>query len=137
MKITLQVEKEFEIKTMLVKAGARYWEDSEINGIPDENGDLIPCRDGDYWCPNIDIETGKILNWEQGKSANIHYKVCDDGEYTIIDEQGYIIKSSGHGAYVPDMLCPKERGYGDYIIMDIDENGMISNWKFDKSFFEN
>ena len=38
--------------------------------------------------------------------------------------------SSADG-YVPDTLCPKEKGYGDYIVMDIDENGMIEDWDFD------
>jgi uncharacterized protein YuzE len=31
--------------------------------------------------------------------------------------------------YVPKMMCPKESGYGDYIIMDIDENGKIANFR--------
>jgi len=30
----------------------------------------------------------------------------------------------------------KERGYGDYIIMDVDENGKIQNWKAKISDFE-
>jgi hypothetical protein len=25
-------------------------------------------------------------------------------------------------------MYPKENGYGDYIIMDVDENGMIQDW---------
>jgi len=31
--------------------------------------------------------------------------------------------------YVPEIMCPKENGYGDYIIMIVDENGKIENWK--------
>ena len=34
--------------------------------------------------------------------------------------------------YVPAFLSPKEESYGDYIIMDIDENGKIDNWKPNK-----
>jgi hypothetical protein len=26
-------------------------------------------------------------------------------------------------------MCPKENGYGDYVIMDIDKDGKILNWK--------
>lgn len=26
-------------------------------------------------------------------------------------------------------MCPKENGYGDYIIMNIDENGFIQGWE--------
>jgi len=105
------------------KLGVRYWEDSEVNGVTDEKGDLIPCREGDYWCPEINVRTGQILNWEYGKEANIHYKVCDDGEYTLLDVRGFEIVSND--SYVPDCLCPREEGYGDYVIMDIDEDGFI------------
>ena len=28
-------------------------------------------------------------------------------------------------------MSPKEEGYGDYIIMDVDDNGMIKNWSKD------
>ena len=31
--------------------------------------------------------------------------------------------------YVPKMLSPKEEGWGDYIIMDIDPDGQIRDWK--------
>jgi hypothetical protein len=30
--------------------------------------------------------------------------------------------------YVPKMLSPKEEGWGDYIIMDIDTDGQIQDW---------
>lgn len=36
--------------------------------------------------------------------------------------------------YVPDFLCPKSEGYGDYIIMDIDSNGFIKNWDMNKVY---
>lgn len=70
MKAKIKIEKEVELKTLSVKAGVRYWEDAEVNGVEDTDGTLIPCRNGDDWCPEIDIETGRILNWEQGKTAN-------------------------------------------------------------------
>ncbi len=128
MKTTIKVKKEVEIKTLVVKAGVRYWEDTEVNGVSDENGDLIPCREGDLWCPIIDIDTGKITNWKQGVSAEVHYKVVDNGSYYLHDEKGESVLSIVYD-YVPSILCPKEPGYGDYIIMDIDENGQIKNWK--------
>ena len=65
MKVKIKVEKEVELKTLLVKAGVRYWNDSEINGENDtEEGDNIPCKLGDLWSPEIEIGTGKILNWK-------------------------------------------------------------------------
>jgi len=136
MKVKIKVEKEVDLKLLIVKAGVRYWEDSEVNGENDtEDGENIPCKNGDLWSPHIEIETGKILNWKQGTKAEIHYKVADCLGYEIQDETGEIVLSAEDG-YVPETLAPKERGYGDYIIMDIDENGQIANWKFKFSDFE-
>tara|TARA_R110002051_G_C8603507_1_gene480805 strand:- start:427 stop:849 length:423 start_codon:yes stop_codon:yes gene_type:complete len=136
MKIELTVKKEFEVKTLLVEADVRYWEDATVNGVEDENGDLIPCKVGDTWKPIIDLETGLITNWEKGKEANIHYKVCDAGEYWLQDEKGEkIVKAKGY--YVPDFLAIDDSGYGDYIIMKVDKEGKINNWRFDSEPFTN
>ena len=134
MKITIKVKKEFEVKYLKAKCGVRYWEDATVNGEEDKDGVLIPCRDGDYWCPIIDIETGLITNWLKGHEASIHYKVCDDGEYSLLDsDMGEIITIAD---YVPKMLCPKRGGYGDYVIMDVDRDGKIIDWKANLTEFE-
>lgn len=135
MKAKVKVTKEVEIKTLSVKAEVRYWEDAQVNGVCDELGDLIPCRKGDLWCPEIDIDKGIVTNWEIGKKAYVHYKVCDCGTYRLKDENGNIILSIEKG-YVPEIMCPEENGYGDYIIMEIDENGQIQNWVTDISDFK-
>lgn len=134
MKIKLKIEKEFDVKYLLAECGARYWEDSELNGQEDTDKNM-PCIDGEYWKPLIDIETGRIVNWEEGNEASIHYKCCDDGIYKLLDENKNEITSIE--GYVPRIMCPKENGYGDYVIMDIKKNGEISDWKADfKSFME-
>lgn len=136
MKVKIKVEKEVDLKLLIVKAGVRYWEDAEVNGETDtENGDNIPCKIGDLWCPQIEIETGRIINWKQGVKASTHYKVCDCLGYEIQAENGDVVLSAEDG-YVPDTLCPKKEGYGDYVKMDIDENGQIVNWKFNFLDFE-
>lgn len=127
MKVTIKVEKEVELKTLLIKADVRYWEDAIVNGIEDIDGDLIPCKQGELWCPIIDIDSGVITNWEQGIKAEVHYKVCDAGSYYLQDSEGNTVLSIEEN-YVPKIMCPKESGYGDYIIMDIDENGKIANF---------
>ena len=126
MKVKIKVEKEVEIKTLIVDAGARYWEDSTVDGVEDTDGDLIPCRDGDRWKPIIDIESGVITNWKQGVKADVHYKVCDDGIYHLADESGEIVVT--RDGYVPNILDLDKESFGDYIIMHIDENGKIDNW---------
>lgn len=128
MKVTVNIKKEVELKTLVVKAYVRYYEDAIVNGVEDIEGDLMPCIEGDVWCPIIDIDSGVITNWTKGVTADVHYKVCDAGCYYLQDVDGNTVLSIEND-YVPKMMCPKERGYGDYIIMDIDENGKIANFK--------
>ncbi len=135
MKTIIKIEKEVELKTLIVHAGVRYWEDSEINGEEDIEGDLVPCRVGDSWKPIIDIDSGAITNWKQGTKAKIHYKICDQCGWELLDEKGNIVLSAEDG-YVPKTLCPADDGYGDYIIMSIDENGLIESWEFDIEDFK-
>ena len=128
MKAEIKVKKEVEIKTLVIHANVRYWEDATINGESDEEGSLVPCKDGDLWKPVIDIDSGIIQNCDKGNKASIHFKVCDEGCYYLQDEEGNTVLSIEEN-YVPKIACPKGKGYGDYIIMDIDENGQIENWK--------
>lgn len=117
-----------------VRAFVRYWEDATVNGKKDDAlNPQMPCvvvgLDDTCWVPKIEVESGLILNWEPGTEASIHYKVCDECELTII--KGNTVLYEGDG-YVPDFLCPKRDGYGDYIIMDIDSDGFIMNWDMKK-----
>lgn len=129
MKKIIEIEKLIDLKYLQINAFVRYWEDTEVNGEPDtENGDNIPCKVGSTWRPKINIDNGIIENWEQGKTANVHYKVCDACSWELIDDEGNEIHKVVD-EYVPSILYPKENGYGDYIIMDIDENGVIEDWE--------
>lgn len=134
MKLTIRIKKEVDAKYLKVDAGVRNWSNGEVNGFEDgeEDEPKIPfaVKTGKFeyrWQPIIELETGRILNWPKGTTASVHYKVCDDGTYTILDESMQEIKKSD--SYVPDIMCPAESGYGDYIIMDIDEDGVIADWE--------
>ena len=127
MKIKKKIIQEIEVVTLQVLAYPRYWEDAKVNGVEDTEGTLIPCREGDLWRPLIDLESGIIQNWKKGTKAEVHYKVCDRGTYHILDIPGHPQLSIEEN-YVPSIMCPDDNGYGDYIIMDIDENGQIKNW---------
>lgn len=136
-------------KLLYVDAGVRYWEDSEINDINDNNlydsrgaeTPTMPCAEqvkpepttnifSDHyrWKPIIDVETGIIINWKKGVIASVHYKVCDDCMITY-KKGDEVLCTNDDYLYVPSFLSPKEDGFGDYIIMDIDENGQIDNWR--------
>lgn len=112
-----------------VRAAVRYWEDAAVNGQEDRDGTLIPCRKGNSWAPVIDLATGRILNWPVGTEAKIHYKVCDAGEYWLLDAaKRRIAKWGGH--YVPgDILCVGSSGHGDDIIFKVGVEGIVIDWK--------
>lgn len=112
-----------------VRAEVRYWEDSSVNGVEDEVGTLIPLRNGKYWAPVIRLEDGTIMDWPQGTTADVHFKVCDHGEYWLLDGKRNRIAKWG-GDYVPNQfLCHGDNGYGDYIIFKVIENGRIEGWR--------
>lgn len=129
---TIKMLKTVDVKVNYLEAECepRYWEDTEVNGVKDEHGRLIPCRfkGSNYWRPMIRLEDGYIVNWVPGTSAKIHYKVCDAGIYTLYETiLGKPIKQID--GYVPKILSPGGDGYGDYVIMNVDENGYIENWE--------
>ena len=121
-------------KYLTIISKPRYWEDSQIKEFNSneyqydtEEGDIIPCKNNSLWELVVDIEYGKILNWTNGVSAKIHYKVVDQGNYVIFDNK---LNCTYHriDEYVPKFLSIDDNGYGDYIIITIDENGFIRNW---------
>jgi hypothetical protein len=110
-----------------VSAYVQHWEDANLNGKEDINGD-IPLRQGEKWKPTIDLASGRVIGWPPGFTADIHYQICDGGEYWLLDGLGARISKWG-GYYVPDDLCVGENGFGDYIIFKIGADCLIEGWK--------
>ena len=145
MKVKVKQEVVLDATTILVNANVRYLENGTVNGVEDsEDTPNMPCmvkgEEGYCWMPIIDIETGQILNWREGTTAEIDYSVCDEFNCKVFDKKGGVhVKIKDYSGYVPDFMCPKADGYGDYIIMDIDENGYIQDWNKDnvREFIEN
>ena len=110
-----------------IEAEPRYPEDADINGESEDNDNpkmpfLVKqegTQDGWCWKLDIDIETGEIIGWPKEVKAKVHYKVCDCCG----------IKYDGleYSEYVPDFLSIDDEGYGDYIILSI-EDGKIVDW---------
>jgi hypothetical protein len=147
-----------EIFCIIADIEVRYWNDSEVNGKEDidfcktkgEGYPIMPCAtqvkakptsciysDHWRWRPIINIEKGQVLNWQQGIIANVFYKVCDGFACSFTDYSSASILD--YEGYVPNFMCPKDEPDGDYIIMDIDENGYIKGWDANevKKFVEN
>lgn len=128
MNIELTENKTFDAKYIKVSAQVRYWDDATINGEADEDGDLTPFANGDLWGPVIDIDSGFVLDWPKDTVASIHFKVCDAGSYYLMNKDKEVIASIEQN-YVPDGLCHGDEGFGDYIIMNIDKDGKIQNYR--------
>lgn len=83
----------------------------------------------------IDVRTGKISNWPQGKTASFRtVKIVDNGEYTLLNAEKKRI--CGYTGYVPECLSIEEKGWGDYLEFEVGSNGIIHNWKFGQNEIE-
>lgn len=142
--LRLKETKSVPVKYIRARCGVRYWEDATVNGEEDTDGSRIPLREGTAadnddlgggnWLLTIDLDTGKIEGWPEGTTASVHYKVCDDGDYELLDADRNVVASID--GYVPSLMCPEGEGYGDYVIMEIAADGTIAKWKADLSEFE-
>lgn len=134
-KITVTKKCERNVKYLLANCGVRYWEDGTVNGVVDDDDNpAMPFASKDAWIIKIDIDTGVIIDWPKGTTADVYYKVCDAGIYSLLDDEGNEVRTIE--GYVPSIMCPGGNGYGDYVIMEIDEDGKIANWVPDLSYFE-
>lgn len=118
-------------KKITIEAMVRYPEDADVNGVRESESNptmpfLFKDSDEDWiWRIEIDTDNGKICNWPNGTTASVFYKVCDcckvivDGN-TVYDD------------YVPLFLDISEDGFGDYIYIDIIEDGRILDWDKNK-----
>ena len=123
-----------------VSAHITRCEDGEVDDVVDidtfqmDEGEksIMPCMSYNHetdeyrWEPIIDIATGQIINWEKGKTAVTNYKVVD--ECSLAYEDFYGTTTDYVEDYVPDLLCPDDNGYGDYMYMTINADGFIDNW---------
>lgn len=134
MKFERMVKQEVEVTHLHAVMCVRHWEDASVNGADEDNdAPTIPFAIGETWKITVDLATGRISDWPEGTTASTDYKVCDAGCYMLIDADGKVVASKDD--YVPKMLCPKDNGFGDYVIMDIASDGTIQGWKADLSYF--
>lgn len=137
MEVKVRSYKTVDVETAFCRIYPCCWEDSDVNNLEDDaENPAMPCvaKDADgqlVWEINIDLNTGLITNWTKGTTANIHYKSCDENTILFKDKSGAVIKR--YDGYVPEFLAPEGNSFGDYVIMHIDENGHIQNFKPDLS----
>jgi hypothetical protein len=131
MKITVKVEKEVEIKTVMINISPRYIGDDADDDMA-TNFPLLN-EQKTAWIAKVDVDNGVIENWPAGDAREMHVKVCDSGTYRLIDVDGNEVAAIVNG-YVPNGLIPGS--YGDYVELTIDETGRITNWPKYPAFSE-
>lgn len=161
MKINRMMKAEQDIRYLKATMGVRYWVDcdySEDNGntwvcgcqLKDTINEserimnITPCvvfknigyDDSNYLELIIDLEEGKVLNWPKDFCIHTYYKVCDDGEYSFLDDnmnEIVNITNEYDQYYVPDFLAIEDFGYGDYVCININGDGYIEHFDTMKS----
>lgn len=124
------------VTCLMVVVEPRYWEDACVNREQDTDGNKIPFRYGDEWRLKINIDTGQVIGWPIGTTAEIHYKVADNGTYALFYDQYSIDPVISYEGYVPDCLSINDNGFGDFITITINEDGFIENWKWTTEGFK-
>ena len=155
MRLKVKVIKEMDVRYLQALMGVRYYSDCKYsldngNTWKDDLGDteedeekvkgLLPGITTDdigygentYWKVIIDLEDGKVLNWNDRLTLSTHFKVCDDGEYKFLDDNMDEIvnlnKSYGQ-CYVPEFMSIDDEGFGDYVHLTIHPDGTIENYE--------
>ena len=90
-----------------------------------------PMRDGKHWRAQIDVATKSIKGWPVGTPFNFTAWPVDSGSYQLLNEKGEVIAECVEN-YVPNHLLPGE--WGEYLQLEIDEYGTITNWLKDANF---
>lgn len=116
MKVTVMQPVEVEVTEIHVRLPVRFEEED----IPND----FPLRSGKVWAARIEIDTGRIIDWPNGKDAELYLKVCDEGVYELRNATGRVAILERE--YVPHGVIPGE--YGDYVSFNIASDGVITNW---------
>lgn len=136
MKIKIVKEVEVEACLIDVDAHIRYLEDISFehdNDWCDCNADdsECPCIEGHQWRPIININTGRIINWDAPIKCHVFANVCDEFKCKIKGLNGEDIIT--YEGYVPSFMAIEDNGYGDYIDMIVEEDGTIKDWHFSQN----
>lgn len=103
--------------------------DGVMDELESEEGFQIPNFDSENLLMNftINLQSGKVENWQREEFIRIWGKICDEGTYTLLDKDHTpLTQITG---YVPNHLLPPfEDGYGDYLELAINPDGTIDNW---------
>jgi hypothetical protein len=107
--------------------------------VPVDDDDMpedAPGRDRGTWSARIDLDNHRVSDWPEGKTLSLFVAAGGYGSYVLLSEDLTVVAKIEEG-YVPNSLFPRICN-GDYLELEIDETGTITNWKLgaDLSDFE-
>lgn len=117
MKVTVYKPVELEIHTVRIEV--------ELHDDVSENLPKHLFNDDGELDLLIEVDTGKVVSWQGSEPVNIYDKVCDNCVYTLFDSGGLEVAKIDN-YYVPNDLIPGD--YGDYINLEINADGIVTNW---------
>lgn len=151
-KVICDIDVRYYVDCSFSKDNGKTWEDDfEDNNVSDDYvKSQLPCmKEVTYthkgiwsgkvsqkkrmdWCPVIDVNKGKILDWPEGFCLKTHFKVCDQGIYVYsnYDESAQIVSADCDEYYVPTWLDDIDDGYGDYLYINVNGDGSIEKWDY-------
>lgn len=122
MKIKVLRPVEIEITHIHLSLPVRYEEEDMPNDFP--------LRIGELWEAMVEIDSGRIEDWPQGKEGEFYMKVVDMGTYTLYGpspkDGSRAVLAELNEEYVPHGVVPGE--WGDYVHLKINGHGVITNW---------
>jgi hypothetical protein len=86
MKTKILIPTEVEITVIRIDVPVDYDDEEMPNDFPG--------RTDDRWKVDVEIDTGRILNWPAGRTHNLHLTVRDGGTYTLLDATGRLLASA-------------------------------------------
>jgi hypothetical protein len=117
MKIKVPVITEEDIRLVRISAAVNYGEEEMPNDFPG--------RLGNTWKAEVEIDTGRIVNWPKGRAEEVVLTVKDSGTYALVNVAGEEVALIEE-YYVPNEVIPG--CYGDTIELSINADGVITNW---------
>lgn len=86
-----------------------------------------PCSG--IWSVTIELTTGVVHGWEEGRTEFVFIKVDDAGKYQLLNEDHKAIRQY-IGCYAPAVLDTEEKDLSesDYISFKVLPTGQIEGW---------
>lgn len=99
------------------------------------DGRDMPCLCNNIWCPILDLDTGEIINWKEGCSADILIENTDACYASLMDANKKVLaRAENENFYCGNDSKPDDPYYYFAFKWSIDSNKKIKNWRHIRRF---